>query len=281
MLQIVKAPALRAAKNGLVEVGNRIDVGDDHWEDGVTFTPRGCQTIFGHLPSCSSEDKSPFYDCPPPVQAMAWLLEVGLMWSLMDQGAGPKDILTEAMELGTSSILERLTWAGITTDVDGGTPLVLPTISGTIATGGITGRVMDGAVQPPILSDALDVGSSTTSIATAVGMLEAKFLDASDHIGGAGTIFMSPIIASQAAGSGVFDPDNFVTRATGSQVIVGNFPSDRIIGVVGEVDVYLSDVFVTEATERAFNEWVGRAERRAVAVWNPCGLFSVTVAEPG
>ena len=276
MLQIVKAPALRAAKNGLVEVGNRIDVGDEKWEDGVTFTPHGCQTIFAHSPACPSENKSPFHECTPPVAAHAWLLEVGLQWSLMDMGADPKDILTEAFEIGTSAVLERLTWEGIT-DVAAATPLTLPTISGTISTGGISGRVMGTSAVPPVLTTtALNVGSAT-NIAKAVGMVEAKLLDASDHIGGAGTIFMSPVIASQAAGAGVFDPDNLVTRATGSQVIVGNFDADTIIGVIGEVDVYLGDVIVLEANERSKNEWVGRAERRAVAVWNPCGVFSVTI----
>ncbi len=276
MLQIVKAPALRAAKNGLVEVGNRIDVGDEKWEDGVTFTPHGCQTIFAHSPGCPSENKSPFHDCTPAVSAHAWLLEVGLQWSMMDMGADPKDILTEAFEIGTSAVLERLTWEGVV-DVAAGSPLVLPTISGTISTGGISGRVMGTAAVPPVLTTtALDVGSAT-NIAKAVGMVEAKLLDASDHIGQAGTIFMSPVIASQAAGAGVFDPDNLVTRATGSQVIVGNFDSDKIIGVIGEVDVYLGSVIVLEATERSKNEWVGRAERRAVAVWNPCGVFSATI----
>lgn len=277
MLHLVKAPALRAAKNGLVEVGNRIDVGDDKWEDGVTFTPVGCQTIFAHAPWCPSEDKSPFHDCPPVFSARAWLLEVGLQWSLMDMGADPKDILTEAFEIGTSPVLERLTWEGIA-DVAPATPITLPTRAGTIATGGVVGRVMAGGQAPPTLTGtALDVGSVASNIAKAVGTLEAKLLDASDHIGGAGTIFMSPVIASQAAGAGVFDPDSLVTRATGSQVIVGNFDVDKIIGVIGEVDVYLGSTIVLEVSERSKNEWVGRAERRAVAAWNPCGVFSVTV----
>lgn len=276
MLHLVQAPALRAAKNGLVEVGNRIDVGDDAWEDGVTFTPRGCQTIFGHSPFCPSEGASPFYDCPQPVRAQAYLLEVGLQWSMMDLGADPKGILTEAMEIGTSSVLERLTWNGVN-DVAPGTALTLPTLSGTISTGRINGRVMAGATPPPNLAGAaLSIGA-TTNIAAAIGMVEAKLIDGSDHIGGAGTIFMSPVLAAQGQGGGAFDPDNLVTRATGSQVIVGNFPPNKIIGVIGDVDVYLGDVIVLEATERSLNEWVGRCERRAIAVWNSCGVFSVDI----
>ena len=276
MRSLVDAPALRQSVNGLVEAGNRVDVGDDRWEDGVAFTPRGCQAIFGHVPICPSEDKSNFFDCPPPVYAVPYLLEVGLAWSLADLGAEPKDILTEAFEIGTSSILERLSWEGVA-DVAAATPIAPIAIAGAVAAGGIRGRVMGGAVAPPTLTGgALAVGAGATS-AAAIGTVEAKLIDGSDHIGGGGTVFMSPIVAATAGMAIERDDGRLVTRATGSHVIVGNFDSDRVIGVNGEVDVYLGDTILLEVNKVSTNEWVGRAERRALAVWNPCGVFSATI----
>jgi hypothetical protein len=283
--QVVKAPALRKARNGLVDVANKINVtGTD--EDGVTFTPHGCQAIFGHVPFCPSDEKSPYWDCPPAWNSTSYLIEMGLQWSMMDMGADPKAILKEAMDIGLSPVLERLTWEGVAA-VPFGTPILLPTLAGTVATVGITGRVMTppaGAINtqiPPTLlgtqpggTPPLNVGSSA-SIPQAIGMLEAKFLDASDHIAGGGTIFMSPIIGAQA-GEAV-DRDQMITRATESAVIIGNFDADQIIGVIGDVDVYLGEFEVIEANVVGTNEWVGRAEQRALAVWNPCGVFSVAI----
>jgi hypothetical protein len=277
MYQLVAAPALRAAKNGLVDAGNKVDTGDDRWESGVTFTPRGCQAIYGHLPDCPSEDKSDPFQCTPVQVFQPYLLELALEWSMADLAADPKDMLDEAMKLGTSAVLERLTAVGVA-DTATGTALPVPPLSGTLSTGGINGRVMGGAVAPPTLSGtALDAGASTT-FAGAVGLLESKLLDASDHIGSGGTVLMSPLAAAQAGDSLIRDNGRLITRATESTVIVGNFGPGTLYAVIGDVDVYLSEVFNVEWNERTTNSWIGRAERRAIAVWNPCGTFSTTVA---
>jgi hypothetical protein len=278
MRQLVTAPALRQAANGLVEVANTIKF-TEHGEDGVTFTPLGCQAVFGHVPFCPSEDKAPFYDCVAPVVANAYLLEVGLSWSTMDLGANPKTILAEAFDIATSPTLERLTSSGIA-DVAGGSPIVLPTGAGAIGTGGIRGRVMGTSVAPPILSTAaLDVGGTPANAAAAIGLVESKLIDTSDHTGGGGTLLMTPYtVATSGIGALRYDSQgHFVTVATGSKVVVGNFaPLKTVYGVIGEIDVYLGDVMVLEAHLREKNEWVGRAERRAVAVWNTCGVYSST-----
>jgi hypothetical protein len=275
MRQIVAAPSLRKAANGLVEVGNKIDVGDSRWEDGVTFTPHGCQAMFAHVPSCPSEDKSPFHDCPAPVVASSYLLEVGLAWSLVDMGADPKAILTDAFDIATSPILERLSSSGIA-DVAGATALTLPAKVGAIGSGAIVGRVMAGATAPPtLIGGALDVGGTPTSAAAAIGLVESKLIDASDHTPGGGTLLMSPFTAATANDALLYDGDRFVTKATRSLVVVGNTaPLKTVYGVAGEIDVYLGEVQILEAYERTKNEWVGRAERRAVAVWNVCAVYS-------
>jgi hypothetical protein len=275
MRQLVTAPSLRKAANGLVEVANTITFAE-HDEDGVTFTPFGCPAVFGHVPTCPAEDKSPFYDCPPPVAANSYLLEVGLSWSLVDMGANPKAILAEAFDIATSPVLERLTSSGIA-DVAGGSPIVLPPGAGAVGTGGIRGRIQGTAVAPPTLATALDVGGTPTNAAAAIGMIETKLVDTSDHSGGGGTLMMTPYaVATSGNGALRYDTQgHFVTVATGSKVVVGNFsPLKTVFGVIGEVDVYLGEVQILEAYERSKNEWVGRAERRAIAVWNTCGVYS-------
>jgi hypothetical protein len=281
MRSIVSAPALREAANSLVKVGNRVSVGDDRWEDGVTFTPIGCQTIFGHIPICVSEDKSPYHDCPQPFVAVPYLLELGLQWSTMDlEAVDPKALLRDAMDIGTSSVLERLTTGGIA-DVAGATPLVLPTPAGTVATGGVIGRVMAGATAPPTLATALDVGGTHSNGQAAIGALEAKFLDSSDHIAGSGTIIMSAYTAATNNGALYRDNGKLRTVATDSLVVVGNVADvDTVYGVVGDIDVYLSEVFDVEFTDRGKNEWIGRAERRAIAVWNPCVAYKAQYTVP-
>jgi hypothetical protein len=277
MHEPVSAPALRAAKNGLVDAGNKVNTGDERWEAGVVFTPRGCQAIYGHSPACPSEDKSPPFGCRPPVVAEPWLLEVALEWQMADLAADPKDMLTEAMKLGTSAVLERLTAVGVN-DTAAGTALPVPALSGSLSTTGVTGRVMAGATQPPTLfSSALDAGSGATTAAT-IGILESKLLDAADHIGSGGTLLMSPWAAATADMAIEHRDGKLVTRATESAVIVGNFaPIGTIYAVIGEVDVYLSEVFNVEFNERHSNSWIGRAERRALAVWNLCGVFHAAV----
>ena len=274
MRQLVAAPSLRKAANGLLDVANVTNIGDEKAEDGVTFTPFGCQAVFAHVPTCPAEDKAPFYDCPPPVAATAYLLEVGLAWSLVDMGANPKAILAEAFDIATSPVLERLTSSGIT-DVAGGTPIVLPPGAGAVGTGGVRGRIQGSAVAPPTLATALDVGGTPANANQAVGMLEAKLLDTSDHTGGGGTILMSAFAAATAGDATIRVDGRLVTRATESKVVVGNFsPLKTVYAVLGDVDVYLGEVQVLEAYERSKNEWVGRAERRAIAVWNTCGVYS-------
>jgi len=277
MRQLVSAPSLRKARNGLLEVANTIPF-SEHDEDGVTFTPLGCQAVFGHVPFCPAEDKSPFYDCPTPVAATSYLLEVGLSWSTVDLGANPKAILAEAFDIATSPALERLTSSGIA-DVAGGTPITLPVGAGAIGAGAIRGRVMGTGVAPATLAaTALDVGGTPANAAAAIGLIETKLIDVSDHTGGGGTLMMTPYaVATAGIGALRYNDGQFVTVATESKVVVGNFaPMKTVYGVIGEVDVYLGGVEVIEAHERSKNEWVGRAERRAVAVWNTCAVYSAT-----
>ena len=48
----VNAPGLMRQRNGLLGVASVVDGGDERWEDGINFTPRGCSVIFGHDTKC-------------------------------------------------------------------------------------------------------------------------------------------------------------------------------------------------------------------------------------
>lgn len=275
MRAVVEAPALCRAKHGLVDSFGRANEG--RWENGVTFTPRGCNAVFGYVADCPSEDKSDFQECGL-VEADAWLIETGLVWASMDLAANPKELVREALDVGTSSVLERLTSSGVT-DVAVGTPVTAVPPAAAIGTGGVTGRVMGGAQAPPTL-----VGTALTVAAgdaiSALGHVEAKLIDSSDHTGGCGTIMMSPVQAVQVWGSLLEDENgNLYTRATGARVVVGNFEPGTIWGVTGLVDVYLSDIEIFEAFTGKSNEYAVRAERFALAVWN-CQAFGATVPAP-
>lgn len=276
----ISAPALRRHRHSLVDVANVIDSGDERWIDGVNFTPRGCNVLYGHDTGCWAprEDKG-LQGCSPVAEFYPYVIEATVAWSTLDLNADPKAILTESLEVGTSAVLERLIEMAID-PITGPIPPV--TVSGTVAPGGIAGRAANPAIINPHLEDGIDVpvGTGTSNAAAAVdglGRLESKLVDASDHIGGAGTIYMSPRYAILAGEALYSDNGGLFTKATGSQVVVGNFGAfegKTIYGHPGDVDVYLSDIGdITEVIDRASNELIIQAERYAVAVWNTCAVF--------
>lgn len=270
----VTAPALKPARYGLIESSPRGDTGD-RWEEGVAFTPRGCHVVFGHGPGCPGESKSDFQECSI-VEADPWLLETGLLWATVDMAANPKDLVRETLEVGTGSVLERLTDVGVT-DTAPATPIVANVpAAGPVSNAKIEGRMMPGSTPPPLLSDGLVDATAYTDPRVALGHLEAKLLDASDHTGQAGTILMSPIHAATLGDQIYEHAEHLYTKMTGSCVVVGNFVPGKIWGVAGTIDVYLSDIEVFDAFERKWNEYAVRAERYALAVWN-CDVFGVTI----
>ena len=76
--------------------------------------------------------------------------------------------------------------------------------------------------------------------------MEAKLLDAGDHVGGAGTLYMNPVLATDAWGILDQTDGGLRTKTTGSKVVIGNFEHDVVYGHPGEVDVYLGDINISE-----------------------------------
>ena len=281
MRSIVSAPALRPAAHNLLSVANIIQPGDENWGlDGVNFTPRGCDVIFAHGEGCWGVrgDKSD-HECPPLAVFPPYTLETGLTWHTADMPADPKARATETMELGTSAVLERLIEQAIV-DTDDGDALEF-TPAGTIASGGVVGRVGVGGDAGPKLSDGVSVGLTTPAAKAALAAIETKFVDASDHTGSAGTVYMKPLFIPFLRDALMYVDGAWYTAATGSRVVVGNFGDDTIYGHIGDVDVYLGDVQVNESVERATNEYFIQLERVAVVTWNTCAVYKQDVDTTG
>jgi hypothetical protein len=277
MNEIVAPPALMHQAHGLVSDANRPQTSGNAWENGVTFTPQGCASLFGFTWGCPAELKSEFQDCVAPAEFVPILLETSLKWSALDMGADPLSRLKDTIEYGTSAALERILCMGVSDDVGA---ITVNTLSQTLSTAAIEGRIIGTDthydLQTLVAAPAADTGVDSRNL----GTLEAKLLDASDHVGSAGTILMSPVDAA-----GIYDllterDGKLYTKLTGSQVIIGNFVPGVIYGVVGQVDLYLSDVIVNETVDRSTNEWIGQAERLAIVAFNTCAVFGQTMAGP-
>lgn len=276
MNEIVAPPALMQPAHGLVAEANRPSVTGNAWENGITFTPQGCSSVFGFSWGCPAEEKSEFQECVASAEFSPILLETSLMWSTLDMGADPKSRVEAALELGTSAALERIITAGMSDDAG---PIIVTAVSQTLSVAKISGKVI-GTAHPDFATLVQAPNASTGNDARNLGTLEAKLLDASDHTGSAGTILLSPVDAA-----GVYDllverDGKLYTKLTGSQVIIGNFVPGVAYAVVGEIDLYLSDIIVNETTIRGTNEWIGQAERLAIVAFNTCAVFGQSMAGP-
>jgi hypothetical protein len=277
MKTIVNAPAVKAHQFGLVNQANVITGDGERWENGVTFTPLGCDVVHAHDARCwvaGSAEKG-VQGCKAPVEFWSFVLELGIVWPAAENGYPMEEHVVESLEVGTSAVLERLQQWNVE-DVPNGTDIVTPPVAGAITAGGIVGRAL-GTNANAMLSGGLPLATTGNS-REMIGLMEAKFLDASDHIGAAGTLYMSPVVA--AGGWDMFtvnDDGKLVTKMTGSTVVVGNYEPGFVYGHTGEVDLYLSNVFTNIAPDHTNNEILILAERVAVIAWNPCAMFVGTV----
>ena len=245
-------------------------------EEGVTFNPNGCEVIFAHDSGCWVGDEKALQECNL-AEFDAYVLELTMnIGTWMDMG-DIRSHVEKAFAVGSSAVIERLMAVGID-PVAAGTNMTVPAINGAVSTNPIQGKqVATPNANQPLLTNATTVTPGADTPIGALGASEAKLVDASDHIGGAGTIMMSPIDAVQLPLN--FDGNGTLrTMATGSKVIIGNYPPDTMYAVIGDVDVYLGTVEIEEAFNRAQNGQLVQAEMFAVAVWNTCAAFKHATA---
>jgi hypothetical protein len=255
---LVQAPAVRAPLHSLLASGNVVESSNAvtdttdgtstgqgaEWENGVTFTPRGCYEILGTCATCDfdAENEAP-QECHPAVVFKPYLLDLGLVYPTADR-FDIKGLVTDGMEVGTSSRLERLIWEGCDGD------------------------------DNPLLSEGGGLGSTLPPKA-ALGAVMAELVSSTGHTGARGTIHMSPRVSVELEGLLKEDDGVLRTLAGKHKVILGDYPDTHIAAHVGEVDIYLGGIYVTDAPDevRRANVQTFQVQRLAVAAWNTCAAF--------
>jgi hypothetical protein len=152
--------------------------------------------------------------------------------------------LAERLGLGLSQMLEAKVW-----------PASAP--SNTPWLGGGTALTGAGAVA-------------------ALGAVENAILAA---MAGAGTVHMSPSVAA-ALGDAIKDDGmgSLRTVATGSKVVVGNYPASKIAGHIGNIDVYVGPgIYQDETFDRTDNTFYHHAWIEAAAAWHTCAAWVATI----
>lgn len=225
---------------------------DGHWEQGITFTQRGCYVVDGYCLICEDSPSNSFDDqeCSPPAVFMPMELDLGTSWMPQDNfnidAAVEEDFL-----IGASSRIENLIW-------DEDCNNTTPTLS--------AGTSLGSALSPR----------------QSLGNVIASLIGAEDHIGARGTIYMNPRIAVELVDLLEENDGRLYTTYGKHAVIVGNFPHTHIAAHIGEPIVYLSDISLIEATDdiRRNNVRNFRVQRSALVAWNVCSTVVQQVTLP-
>lgn len=246
----VSAPAVEEYPHGIVHSGTPRTTADNRWENGVVFDSALHLIINGMCFECSEPmTKSADQTCEEGVTFLPYLLEFGVVQQAPDTTyEGLEEQVRRLMRVGTSARLEDM------------------------MTVGCTGN------DNPTLSDGVSLGSGHEE--QAVGLVISSFYDADSHIGARGTIYMSPSSAASVVELLEEDREGILRTIIGKhKVIVGNFPDDVIYGHVGDVDVYLSEVFLTNDKNAVMstNTLNFRVERLAMAVFDTETLVQATI----
>lgn len=230
------------AKHGLLVTGS--PGGQTRWEmDGVHFQSRLCAAYHAYeIERCMDLDEVNS-DTPETCPGIVDFIPLRVEMSVEN---GPLRVdnaewLPERLSLGLSQKVEALVWDGGTgVGLKDGTALTSPTAGGPEA--------MLGAVEDKILTAQA----------------------------GAGTIHMAPSMALPLLESAVYeDGTTLRTRATGSKVVVGNYPVNKMAAHIGNIDVYLGEqIYQDEYFDRAVNLYYTRATINAAAAWNTCAAWT-------
>ncbi len=245
----VPAPDLREYEHGLVASANRPDTSVFRWENGVGVSFKGHIVINGMCSTCDEPGtKSAEQTCADGVVFFPYLLEFGIQ-ERVNGGDPISEIAERLMVVGSSARLEDLQVVGCT------------------------------GTDNPVLEDGTSLGSGEPTVA--LGLMVKEFYNADNHIGAQGTIYMSPVVAAELGFDllTIGDDGLLRTKFGRHKVIVGNYPNGKMFGHIGDVDVYLSDVFTYEAaiSVRTNNIERYRVERMGLVVWDTTQTFEVTV----
>ena len=187
----VQAPSLVRQRNGLLEVANTVQPGDSRWEDGVNFTPRGCQIIFGHDTKCwSPRGEKLIQDCTAgrPVLPLRSGADARLAHRLISEPtprtSPPRRSTTAPRRCSPGSAR----WRSSTSPTSRRSPFRRspgpPARRGSSAAHRLTSTTRSSATG-------FAVGAARPAV-EAIAAIDAKLLDANDHVGGGGTVWMDP-----------------------------------------------------------------------------------------
>lgn len=219
---------------------------DRRWEmDGIEYTPRLCAEYHAReLERCidltDEENESvPVNTCPGSVLFQPYRIQM-----LRENSALPSENtpwLAERLALGLTQMVEETVW-----------------------TGGTSPGLADGTAVT-VANAGLLLGAAEDKILTAMA--------------GAGTLHMAPSVVAGLGEDLYEDPSgNLRTRATGSKVVVGNYPAASIAAHIGNIEVYVgANIVQDEYFDREKNKFFTRAYVETMAVWNTCAAWLVTV----
>lgn len=237
------------AAHGLLATANRPSTNSRWLAEGVQFTPTLCVPLHtGGLANGICEEWWPPGDEPvaatcPEIEVFPPHVVEALIEYTMPSTVTKQTWLPDRLLLGLSQALEARFWLGIT-GLGGSPALTIPGTAGALS---------------------------------ALGLLEDRILSAQ---AGAGTLHMSPGVAARVMDVLVEAPDGTLrTRTIGSKVVIGNYAPDKIVGHIGDVDLYLGpSIWADESHDRGSNTFRHHAWVEAALAWHRCGAWTVTVA---
>lgn len=252
------APQVDVPEQSLLDVANVITGDGSRWENGIEFTPLYCDpghVLTGTCPPPTSPDA---VECTETIKFDAMVVETLYNWDTRDLAAEPKKMATDALEIGSTRLIERAFWTGETID---------PTDPGATAT--------NPDLNP--LSGATDLGTAADAV-DGLGTVLMALADSTRHLSGSGTVHINSRLGVLLEGH-IKDRDGngLYTVIGGHRVIVGDYPDDMIVGHLGQVDVYLGPVETIEHFDHRTNEVLVQAQRYALAAYNACTAVAVTV----
>jgi hypothetical protein len=250
---VLDTPPIGTPSHDLLDSADRPD-NPHNWEQGIAFVREevsgspatGVVNVQG--PTAKSAAKT-ISLTNNGAEYLPFLVEIGIDRPVLAFTNGEvTDIARRAIERGTSAIVENRQ-----------------------ATGSVAGN--------QYLTDSNVTTVTGTYIPTAaIGAIETRFA----QIGGQGTIYVSPMVASYLTGDFLYEKDGklyTITRDT--LIVVGNYGNvgpgaataaagtQWIFGHLGRPQLFLSEVMVFDAFDQATNQPHARAERVAAVVWNP------------
>ena len=115
----------------------------------------------------------------------------------------------------------------------------------------------------------------------AFGAVLNALANSTTGVGGRGTIHMKSSYAVLLDDKLYEDGGKLRTRVGDHLVVVGDYPSNSIVGHHGEPVVYIGDIELVEFVDRSQNEYIAQGTRDVLVVYNDCTAVRAGVSGTG